>query len=75
MLKLIRLFRRLLAGGVLLFVIILPAGVFSPFTAGDYSAMGESPPTISETLTWLLPLEILLLYAVYLIDPKKKERK
>ena len=68
---LIRLVRRLIAACLLLVAIILPAGLFSPFTAGDYLAAGETPPTIAETLMWLLPLEIVLLALVFVIDPKK----
>ena len=71
MLVLVRFVRRLVAAFILFGAIMVPIGVFSPFTAGDYLAMGVSPPTISETLIWLLPLEIVLLLLVYLIDPKK----
>lgn len=67
----IRLVRQLVALVILLMAIVLPVGVFAPFTAGDYLAMGESPPTVGETLMWFLPVEMALLFAVYLIDPKK----
>ncbi len=73
MLVVVRFVRRLVAAFLLFGAIMVPLGVFSPFTAGDYLAMGESPPTVSETLVWLLPLEIVLLLLVYLIDPKKPE--
>ena len=71
MLILVRFVRRLVAAFILFAAIMVPIGVLSPFTAGDYLARGDTPPTISETLMWLLPLELVLLLLVYLIDPKK----
>ena len=73
--SLVRLIRRLVAFVILLFAIILPVGILNPYTAGDYLAMGETPPTVIGTLVWLIPVEALLLFAVYLIDPKKTDKK
>ena len=67
--------RRLVAFVILLFAIILPIGLLNPFTAGDYVASGETPPGVLDTLVWLIPLEALILFAVYLIDPKKTNKK
>ena len=63
---------RLAAAICLLVAIFLPAGLFNPFTAGDYMAAGKEPPSVVQTLLWLIPLEALLLAVVFLIDPRKK---
>lgn len=63
---------RLAAVICLLVVIFLPIGLFNPFTAGDYMAAGKEPPSVVQTLFWLIPLEALLLAIVFIIDPRKK---
>ena len=63
---------RLAAAICLLVVVFLPIGLFNPFTAGDYMAAGKEPPSIAQTLLWLIPLEALLLAIVFIIDPRKK---
>ena len=73
--SLVHWIRRLAAFVILLFAIILPVGILNPFTAGDYLAMGETPPTVTDTLVWLIPVEAIILFAVYLIDPKKTDKK
>jgi hypothetical protein len=59
----------------LLLAVILPVGIFNPFTAGDYFAAGKEPPTIGRTLLWLIPMEALLLSAIYLLDPRTIAKK
>jgi hypothetical protein len=63
---------RLAAAICLLVAIFLPAGLFNPFTAGDYMAAGKEPPSVVQTLLWLIPLEALLLAVVFIVDPRKK---
>jgi uncharacterized membrane protein len=63
---------RLAAVICLLVVVFLPIGLFNPFTAGDYMAAGKEPPSVVQTLLWLIPLEALLLAIVFIIDPRKK---
>jgi hypothetical protein len=63
---------RLSAGGCLLLAIVLPVGVFSLFSVGDYMAAGQEVPTVTKTLFWLIPIEALLLGIALLIDPKKE---
>jgi len=63
---------RLVAAICLLVAIVLPIGIFNPFTAGDYIAAGKEPPSITFTLLWLIPLEVLLFAIVFIIDPKNK---
>jgi len=70
-----RQYRWALRGAAFIFLmlaIILPVGLFNPFTAGDYFAAGKLPPSVSHTLIWLIPVEILLFAVVFIIDPKKK---
>ena len=55
-----------------LLAIILPAGLLNPFTAGDNLVAGEDPPSVTQTLLWLVPAEILLLAVAFILDPKKK---
>jgi hypothetical protein len=55
----------------LLYALILPVGLFNPFAAGDYLLAGQEPPTIGETLLWLIPLEALLLLEICILDPRK----
>ncbi|MBI3756109.1 MAG: hypothetical protein HY265_08125 [Deltaproteobacteria bacterium] len=55
----------------LMAAIILPVGIFNPFTAGDYMAAGKQPPDVKHTLLWLIPVEIILLSLVFIIDPKR----
>jgi hypothetical protein len=64
---------RLTAAILLVAAVILPVGVLNPFTAGDYLAAGKEAPLVTETLLWLVPLEILLLVIVFLIDPGIKK--
>jgi dolichyl-phosphate-mannose--protein O-mannosyl transferase len=46
-----------LAAVICLFVVVfLPIGLFNPFTAGDYMAAGNEPPSVVQTLLWLIPL-------------------
>ncbi|MCB2184514.1 MAG: hypothetical protein KQH63_21025 [Desulfobulbaceae bacterium] len=66
--------RKITAAAVLFTAIILPVGIFSPFTVSDYMAAGAQPPSIGKTLLWLIPLEVLLLGLVFLLDPKKRNR-
>ncbi len=56
---------------LLFLALLLPIGIFNPFTAGDYLAAGKEPPAIGETLLWLIPLEILFLATVYILDPRE----
>ena len=63
---------RLAAAICLLVAVLLPIGLFNPFTAGDYMAAGKEPPSVVQTLLWLIPLEALLLAVVFIIDPRKK---
>jgi len=75
---LLRQFRwalRTTAALFLLIVILLPGGLFNPFTAGDYIASGKNPPTVTTTLFWLIPLEAFLLTIVYILDPRGKTKK
>ncbi len=60
---------------LLMLAIILPVGVFNPFTAGDYLAVGKETPSVPQTLMWLIPVEFLLLAIIFIIDPKKEFRR
>ena len=64
---------RLAAAVLLGLVVFLPIGLLAPFTAGDYLSAGKEPPPLTETLLWLIPLEISLLWIVFLIDPGSKK--
>jgi hypothetical protein len=63
---------RFAAAICLLVAIFLPIGLFNPFIAGDYMVSGKEPPSVVQTLLWLIPLETLLLSIVFIIDPRKK---
>jgi len=52
---------------------LLPVAVFNPFTAGDYLAAGKEPQPVSVSLTWMIPVELLLLFLAYILDPRKSE--
>ncbi|MDQ5985930.1 MAG: hypothetical protein CSYNP_01648 [Syntrophus sp. SKADARSKE-3] len=72
---LVRRFRwamRLTALLLLFSALLLPVGVFNPFTAGDYMTAGKVPPSIAMTLLWMIPLEVLLLITAYVLDQKKE---
>jgi len=64
---------RISAYAFLVIAIILPGGIFNPFTAGDYMAAGKPPPDVKHTLLWLVPVEALLLAAAFILSPGKKE--
>ena len=68
-----RLALRTIAFIILMIALILPIGVFSPFTAGEQILAGGAPPSIAGTLIWLIPLEIFLLAVIYLIDPRSSK--
>jgi cytochrome c-type biogenesis protein CcmH/NrfF len=38
-------------------------------------AQGREPPNVSTTLTWLLPIELALLLATWIIDPSRNARQ
>lgn len=59
----------------MLMAFILPIGIFNPFAVGDYLAQGHEPPGVSMTLIWLLPIELVLLLATWIIDPPRKARQ
>jgi hypothetical protein len=65
---------RTAAGLLVLTACLLPVAVFDPFAAGDHLAAGEEPPTISGSLVWIIPVELLLLFSVYILDPPKDPR-
>ena len=62
---------RLTAVILLLVVVFLPVGIFNPFSVGDLMVAGQQPPSVDQTLLWLIPLETLLLAIVFIIDPRK----
>ena len=66
---------RIAAAVFLLIVIVLPIGLFNPFTAGDYIVSGKKPPSVTITLFWLIPLEAFLLTIIYILDPRGKTKK
>jgi hypothetical protein len=59
---------RTVAGLLLLGALVMPLGVFSPFSAGDYAAAGREPPSTAGTLAWLIPAEIALLLLAFTLD-------
>jgi len=65
---------RALAAVFVLTAIILPVGIWNPFTAGDYMAGRREPPTVSRTLVWLVPLEVGLLAVAFVVDPSNEKR-
>jgi hypothetical protein len=66
---------RTTAAVFLLIVIVLPIGLFDPFTSGDYMAAGNKPSSVTTRLFWLIPLEAFLLTIVYILDPRGKTKK
>jgi hypothetical protein len=58
------------AAGVLclLGAVFVPFAVLNPFAVGDYLAQGIDPPTISQTMYWLVPTELFLLLSAYIFD-------
>ena len=48
--------------------VFLPFAILNPFAAGDYLAQGIEPPTISQTMYWLVPTELFLLASAYIFD-------
>ena len=56
----------------LLSAIVIPVGLFNPFTAGDLLLAGRYHLHRGLTLLWLIPLEIVLLALIFLLDPKKR---
>lgn len=70
-----RLALRCAAASGVLMAFILPIGIFNPFAAGDYLAQGLEPPSVSMTLIWLLPIELVLVLVAWIIDPPRKARQ
>ncbi len=58
----------------LVIAIFLPFGAFDPFAADDYIAAGKQPPEIIDRLLWLVPIEVVLLAAVHILDPRQKKK-
>jgi len=63
----------LIAGILLLVAVLMPVGVFNPYRVGDYMVAGQQMPSVAKTLLWFIPLETLLIAAVFVIDPRKKK--
>jgi len=57
---------------LVLIAVILPVGLFSPFRAGDMMAAGIEPPSVLQTLAWLVPVEVIMLAIMYVLDLKIK---
>lgn len=64
---------RLTTAILLVAAVVLPVGVLNPFSAGDYLVAGMEAPSVTQTLLWLVPVEILLLLIAFLIDPESKK--
>jgi hypothetical protein len=62
---------RLAAGVLLLVAVILPVGLINPFMATEQMAAGFQSSSLAITLLWLIPLEAILLAAIWFIDPPK----
>lgn len=60
--------RRGTAALALFLAVLLPIAVFNPYTAGDLLAQGRTPGAVSQTLVWMLPLEVALVLAAWLLD-------
>jgi hypothetical protein len=65
---------RTLAFLCVLTALILPFGVINPLAVGDYLAQGRQPPTVEATLLWAVPVDLLLLFVAFLIDPRTLRR-
>jgi hypothetical protein len=59
---------RATAAASLLVAIALPGLMFNVFAVGDYLAASRNPPDVESTALWLVPLELLMLGAVYFLD-------
>jgi hypothetical protein len=69
------LFARRAAALLLLMVTIgLPIGYINPFNASDMMAGGGTAPSLASILLWMVPLELLLLFIVWAVDPLARER-
>lgn len=55
---------------ILMIVLVLPLGAFSPFTAGEQMLAGGEIPSVGKTILWLIPLEAILLATIYLLNPR-----
>lgn len=59
---------------LLLIAIALPIGYLNPFNASDMMAGGGTAPSVAVVLLWMVPLEILLLFIVWAVDPLRRRR-
>ena len=66
--------RRAAALLLLLVAIALPIGYINPFNASDMMAGGGAAPSVASILLWMVPLELLLLFVVWAVDPLSRER-
>jgi hypothetical protein len=66
--------RRAAALLLVLAAIGLPIGYINPFNAGDMMAEGGTAPSIPSILLWMMPLELLLLFLAWAVDPMARER-
>jgi hypothetical protein len=66
--------RRATALLLLLAAIVLPIGYINPFNAGDMMAQQGVAPSVTHILLWMVPVEALLLFAVWAIDPLRAGR-
>lgn len=64
----VRMALRIGAAILLVAAFVLPLGVMNPFTAGDYLAQGQEPPSMASILGWLIPVEIFILAVAWLLD-------
>jgi hypothetical protein len=53
---------------------ILPFGINYPLAVGSHLAQGRQSPTVMTTLLWLVPIEFVLLFVAFLVDPRTLKR-
>lgn len=66
--------RRATALLLVLAAIGLPIGYINPFNASDMMAAQGTAPSLGHILLWMVPLEMLLLFTAWAVDPLRRER-
>lgn len=65
--------RRATALVLLLVAVVLPLGYMNPFNASDMIAEQGAAPSVADILLWMVPLETLLIFVVWAVDPLKRK--
>ena len=53
-------------------VVTLIVGIFNPFMASDWMGAGMKPPSVATLLTYIVPVEIAIIWLLHILGKYKR---